>query len=193
MPVWRSARRSHLGTHLHHVHWSGALGSDQVRLVPGVAAQCPRMLFCDLYHVKLDCLRPPSPSRQSLSLSQETELHNLIIHTIKIAFLLDAKCDHVSFSISVTLYSHRVSIYYVFIGAALFHTCMMLCLPACMHDQSLSRVRLFVTPWTVAHQAPLSMGFSRQEYLSGLPGTFPGHFLLQGIFPTQRLNPGLLR
>ena len=32
-----------------------------------------------------------------------------------------------------------------------------------------SHVRLFVTPWTVAHQAPLSMGFSRQEYWSGLP------------------------
>ena len=35
--------------------------------------------------------------------------------------------------------------------------------------QSLSRVRLFAIPWTVAHQAPLSMGFSRQEYWSGLP------------------------
>ena len=44
-------------------------------------------------------------------------------------------------------------------------------------------VRLFATPWTVASQAPLSMGFSRQEHLSGLP--FP--FL--GIFPTQGLNP----
>ena len=33
--------------------------------------------------------------------------------------------------------------------------------------QSLSRVQLFVTPWTVAYQAPLSMGFSRQEYSSG--------------------------
>ena len=41
-------------------------------------------------------------------------------------------------------------------------------------------------PWTVAHQAPLSMGFSRQENWSGL--SFPS----QGIFPTQRLNPGLL-
>ena len=49
-----------------------------------------------------------------------------------------------------------------------------------------SRVRLFVTPWTVAHQAPLSMGFSRQEYWSGLP------FLLQGIFPTQGSNQHLL-
>ena len=35
--------------------------------------------------------------------------------------------------------------------------------------KSLSRVRLFATPWTVAHQAPLSMGFSRQEYWSGVP------------------------
>ena len=36
------------------------------------------------------------------------------------------------------------------------------------------RVRLFVTPWTVANQAPLSMGFSRQEYWSGLPFPTPG-------------------
>ena len=35
--------------------------------------------------------------------------------------------------------------------------------------KSLSRVRLFTTPWTAAHQAPLSMGFSRQEYWSGVP------------------------
>ena len=35
--------------------------------------------------------------------------------------------------------------------------------------KSLSRVRLFATLWTVAHQAPQSMGFSRQEYWSGLP------------------------
>ena len=38
-----------------------------------------------------------------------------------------------------------------------------------MKVKSLSRVRLFSTPWTVAHQAPPSMGFSRQEYWSGVP------------------------
>ena len=43
-----------------------------------------------------------------------------------------------------------------------------------------------VTPWTAAHQAPLSMGFSRQGYWSGLPCPPPG------IFPTQGLNPSLL-
>ena len=40
--------------------------------------------------------------------------------------------------------------------------------------QLLSRVQLFVTSWTAAHQAPLSIGFSRQEYWSGLPFTSPG-------------------
>ena len=39
---------------------------------------------------------------------------------------------------------------------------------------SLSRVRLFVTPWTVAYRAPPSMGSSRQEYWSGLPFPSPG-------------------
>ena len=40
--------------------------------------------------------------------------------------------------------------------------------------KSLSRARLFTTPWTVAYQAPLSMGFYRQEYWSGLPFPSPG-------------------
>ena len=47
----------------------------------------------------------------------------------------------------------------------------------------LSRVRLFATPWTVAHQAPLSMGFSRQEYWSGLPFPSPGDLPNPGIEP----------
>ena len=46
-----------------------------------------------------------------------------------------------------------------------------------------SRVQLFATPWTVAHQAPLSMGFSRQEHWSGLPFPLPGD--LPGIKPAS--------
>ena len=46
-----------------------------------------------------------------------------------------------------------------------------------------SHVWHFVTLWAVACQAPLSMGFSRQEYWSGC------HYVLQRIFPTQGLNP----
>ena len=47
------------------------------------------------------------------------------------------------------------------------------------HDQSLSHVGLFVTPWTVACQAPLSFEFSRQEYWSGLP--FPSPTVSHGL------------
>ena len=50
--------------------------------------------------------------------------------------------------------------------------------------KSLSRVRLFVTPWMVAYQAPQSMGFSRQEYWSGLPLSFPGDL------PDPWIEPG---
>ena len=49
--------------------------------------------------------------------------------------------------------------------------------------KSLSRVRLFATPSTVAHQAPLSMGFSRQEYWSGLLFPSPGDLPDPGIEP----------
>ena len=55
-----------------------------------------------------------------------------------------------------------------------------------MYPQSLSCVKLFVTPWTIACQAPLSWNS---------PGKNTGvgsHSLLQGIFPTQESNPGLL-
>ena len=47
-----------------------------------------------------------------------------------------------------------------------------------------SRVQLFATPWTVAYQPPLSMGFSRQRYWSGLP--FPS----LGDLPNPRIEPG---
>ena len=52
-----------------------------------------------------------------------------------------------------------------------------------MKVKSLSRVRIFVTPWTVAYQAPMSMGFSRQEYWSGLPFPSPGDLPNPGIDP----------
>ena len=46
-----------------------------------------------------------------------------------------------------------------------------------------SRVRLFVTPWTIAHHDPLFMGFSRQEYWSGLPFPSPRDLPNLGIEP----------
>ena len=49
--------------------------------------------------------------------------------------------------------------------------------------KSLSRIQLFVTPWTIAYQALPSMGFSRQEYWSGLPFSSPGDLPEPGIEP----------
>ena len=54
-----------------------------------------------------------------------------------------------------------------------------------------SHVQLFATLRTVACQAPLSMGFSRQEYWSGLPCTSPGHLPDPGIEPVSLMSPAL--
>ena len=64
---------------------------------------------------------------------------------------------------------------------------LWLCLDNDMCVQLLGHALLFATPWTTACQAPLSMGFPRQEYRSGFC------FLLQGIFPAQGSNPHPLR
>ena len=58
-------------------------------------------------------------------------------------------------------------------------------------DQSLSRVRLFATPWTIAHQAPLSMGIPRQEYRGGLPFPSPSNLPSPGIEPKSLSSPAL--
>ena len=60
------------------------------------------------------------------------------------------------------------------------HMCVLSCF---------SRVWLFVTPWTVACQAPLSMGFSRQGYQRGLPLPSPGHLSHPGIKPGSPAQP----
>ena len=72
-------------------------------------------------------------------------------------------------------------------------------LPAALSGQSwesvrafmLSHVRLFVTPLTVAHQAPPSMGFSRQEYWSGFPCLPPGDLPYPWIEPMSLASPAL--
>ena len=67
--------------------------------------------------------------------------------------------------------------------------CVCVCVCVCVRvralAQSLSCVLLFVTPWTVACQAPLSMEFSRQEYWSGLLFPSPGDLPHPGIKPSS--------
>ena len=56
---------------------------------------------------------------------------------------------------------------------------------------SLSHVQLFVTPWTVTREPPLSMGFARQEYWSGLLFPSPGDLPGPGIEPVYPASPAL--
>ena len=63
------------------------------------------------------------------------------------------------------------------------------CMHACMPAKSLHCVQLCATLWIVAHQAPLSMGFSRHEYQSGLPCPPPGDLPDPGVKP---MSPYLL-
>ena len=71
-------------------------------------------------------------------------------------------------------------------NGVIFEYNLHMCL--CAYAQSLSRVRLFATPWTVAHQASVFMSFLRQEYWSGLPFPPPGHLPDPGIEPASLVS-----
>ena len=58
-------------------------------------------------------------------------------------------------------------------------------------NESVSRVQFFAIPWTVAHQVPLSMEFSRQEYWSGLPFPPLGYLPHPGIEPMSPVSPAV--
>ena len=70
----------------------------------------------------------------------------------------------------------------VFVGQCVC-VCVCVCACACTRAQLLSHVQFFVTPSTVAHQAPMFWQFSRQEYWSGLPFPTPGDLPNPGIEP----------
>lgn len=60
-----------------------------------------------------------------------------------------------------------------------------------LHAKSPQSSLTLVTPWAVAHQTPLSMGFSRPEYWSGLPFLPPGESSCPGIKPASLMSPAL--
>ena len=95
---------------------------------------------------------PPEYSKQS---------KGIVLHTLLIIYIYIY--THIYTHTHIYIYIHT----YIFTHLTLTHIyACMLCL--------FSRVRPFATLWTVAHQAPLSMRFSRQEYWSGLSCPFPG-------------------
>ena len=68
----------------------------------------------------------------------------------------------------------------------MYEGCMRVCVLSCF-----SHVQLCATLWTVALQVPLSMGFSRQEYLSAFPFSPPGDLPNLGIEPVSLMSPAL--
>ena len=69
--------------------------------------------------------------------------------------------------------------------------CVCVCVCVCVCDRLFSHVQLFVASWTVTHQAPLPMEFSRQEYWSRVPFSIPGDPPDPGIQPTSLASPAL--
>ena len=65
------------------------------------------------------------------------------------------------------------------------------CMLCCAVLRHFSHVWLFATQWTIAHQSPLSLGFSRQQYWSGLQWPPPGELPNPGIEPTSLMSPAL--
>ena len=69
--------------------------------------------------------------------------------------------------------------------------CVCVCVCVCVCTQLLSHAQFFVAPWTVVHQIPLSIGFPRQEYCSGLPFPPPGDLPDPGIKRVSLETPAL--
>ena len=91
-----------------------------------------------------------------------------------------------------TLGIYSVNFFHMWCTAGLITliTLFIVSLHACVLS-GFSRVWLFETQWTIAHQAPLSMGFSQKEYWSGLPCPPPGDHPNPGIQPTSPASPAL--
>ena len=88
----------------------------------------------------------------------------------------------------ISVPSSKIQLIYI---PFLYQGCVW-CVCVCTSAGTLIRVWLFVTPWTVAHQAPLLMEFSRQECWSGLSFLSPGSLSDPGIKPTFLVYPALV-
>ena len=142
--------------------WLGLLGRGRCVLYP------PRLLL-PLRSVLAEAPHPlPSPPSRVLTLLLECS----------------GKC-----SLVVTQEQDRWKFTNIKVVFKKIHTlCMSMCACALSH---FSRAQLFGTLWTVARQAPLSMGFSRQECWSGLPFPSPGDLPYPGIKPVSLMSPAL--
>ena len=101
----------------------------------------------------------------------------------------------ITFIYRLLFFSYFKKIVIYFMVALALHCCMWAFSGydehGAVHAKSLSHVQLFATLWTVAFQAPLSMGFSRQKHWSGLPCPPPGDLPNSGVKPASLISPVL--
>ena len=105
------------------------------------------------------------------------------------SFLLKSKYIWKSFTLPKCFpnFSHSFAIFTILLYS--YTTFYKIFLFYYIYAKSLSRVWLFAPPWTVAHEAPLTMGFPRQIYWSGLPFPSPGDLPDPGIEPMSLTFP----
>ena len=108
----------------------------------------------------------------------------IVLYTLHNSIHTTLYCLCFNFNVLLQLFFHITKIIFSFC-LSLYH-CVCVCMLICF-----SCVRLFVILWTVAHQAPLSMGFSRQEYWSGLPLPPPGDLPDSVIEQISPVSPAL--
>ena len=89
----------------------------------------------------------------------------------------------------IYIHIQYVHIHYIHIKYVCVYISINMCVCLCVYAQVLSHVQIFLTLWTVASQAPLSMEFSRQEYGSGLPCPPPGALPDPGIESASLMSP----
>ena len=116
------------------------------------------------------------------SMERSAKIHPGQILFITVDFYLPKSKFH---SLSEALWGRKSTVTFILVIPRVLFSVLWDCV--C----SLSRVRLFVTPGTVARRAPLSMGFSRQEHWSGLPCPSPGNLPHPGIKPAYLVPPAL--
>ena len=150
-------------------------------------------------HQQLEHLSPQSsfcvspwvflPSQRS-SLSSKYHLTWLKKFSVRLCLLTREFNPFILFMLYLNL-NHLASQFSCLVSFPFWLIHFIVSIKMCVCSQSLSRVWLFVTPWTVACRALLSMEFCRQEYRSGLPFPSPGDLPDPGIEPTSLESPAL--
>ena len=148
-----------------------------------VASMCAKLLqSCPSLGNPMDCSLPCSPPGSSPWVFPPGDLPNPGIKSAApVSPALQADSTSTTWeALAIALSKHQFVADNI---KALILQIIFLCAHVYSKVKSLSRVWLFATPWTIAYQASLSMGFSRQEYWSGLLFPSPGELSNSGIEP----------